>query len=80
MLNPHLQAAPRSPTGEVRLTPAGMGGNGATGRIRPAIGASSGRELIEGGYARDVELAAALDVSTHVPRYDGVAFLDDKAS
>ncbi len=41
--------------------------------------ASSGRELIERGYAGDVELAVALDVSTHVPRYDGVAFLDDQA-
>jgi 2-phosphosulfolactate phosphatase len=41
-------------------------------------GFSSGRELIERGYASDVELGLALDVSRHVPRYDGVAFLDDK--
>lgn len=39
---------------------------------------SSGRELIERGYGGDVDLAVALDVSTHVPRYDGVAFLDDR--
>jgi hypothetical protein len=44
MLNPHLQAAPWSPTGEMRLTPAGMSGNGSTGAMRPAIGAGSGRE------------------------------------
>jgi 2-phosphosulfolactate phosphatase len=41
---------------------------------------SSGRELIERGFAYDVELAAALDVSRCVPRYDGVALLDDDAS
>lgn len=41
-------------------------------------GSSSGRELIERGYAGDVDLAVALDVSTHVPRYDGVAFIDDR--
>jgi len=40
---------------------------------------SSGRELIERGYGVDVDLAVALDVSTHVPRYDGIAFLDDQA-
>ena len=40
---------------------------------------SSGRELVERGFADDVELAGALDVSRHVPRYDGMAFLDDLA-
>jgi 2-phosphosulfolactate phosphatase len=39
---------------------------------------SSGRELIERGFAHDVELAVALDVSPHVPRYDGGAFIDDQ--
>jgi hypothetical protein len=33
--------------------------------------------LVERGFAADVEPAAALDVSHHVPRYDGVAFIDD---
>jgi 2-phosphosulfolactate phosphatase len=44
-------------------------------RIADAIaGSRSGRELIERGFQRDVELAAELDVSPHVPRYDGSAF------
>jgi len=35
---------------------------------------SSGRELIERGFASDVDLAAALDVSDTVPRFEGRAF------
>ena len=41
---------------------------------------SSGRELVEGGYGQDVEIAVALDVSRHVPRFDGIAFVDDQAT
>jgi 2-phosphosulfolactate phosphatase len=52
-------------------------GNGLTETIARS---SSGRELIERGFAGDVELAAALDVSHHVPRYDGTAFADHQES
>jgi len=38
-------------------------------------GASSGRELIDRGFPRDVELATSLDVSSHVPVFDGIAFV-----
>jgi 2-phosphosulfolactate phosphatase len=37
---------------------------------------SSGRELIERGFQRDVELACALDVSRTVPLLDGDGFID----
>jgi 2-phosphosulfolactate phosphatase len=37
---------------------------------------SSGRELIERGFQRDVELACALDVSRVVPVLEGDAFID----
>lgn len=40
---------------------------------------SSGRELTERGFARDVELAVELDVSVQAPRYDGVAFIANPA-
>ncbi len=36
---------------------------------------SSGRELIERGFARDVELAFALDASAHAPRLENLAFV-----
>jgi len=36
----------------------------------------SGRELIERGFSGDVDLAAEVDVSGHLPRYDGTAFVD----
>jgi 2-phosphosulfolactate phosphatase len=36
--------------------------------------AASGRELIERGFRSDVELATQIDVSVHVPRFDGLAF------
>jgi 2-phosphosulfolactate phosphatase len=42
--------------------------------------AGSGRELIERGFVRDVELAAALDVSRQVPRYDGTAFVAQESA
>ena len=35
----------------------------------------SGRELFERGHRDDVVLAGALDVSTCIPRFDGVAFV-----
>jgi len=38
---------------------------------------SSGKELIERGFARDVELAAELDVSNSVPRLVDHAFLNE---
>lgn len=38
----------------------------------------SGREVVERGFASDVEFAVALDVSQRVPRYDGVAFINDQ--
>jgi 2-phosphosulfolactate phosphatase len=41
---------------------------------------SSGRELVERGYGQDVEIAVALDVSRHVPRFDGIAFVADQAT
>jgi phosphosulfolactate phosphohydrolase-like enzyme len=36
--------------------------------------------LIERGFVRDVELAAALDVSRQVPRYDGTAFVAQESA
>ncbi len=49
----------------------------AEGRIAEVVAESgSGRELSARGYARDIELAAAFDVSRHVPRFDGEAFVD----
>jgi 2-phosphosulfolactate phosphatase len=36
---------------------------------------SSGRELIERGFSQDVELAAELNVSAHVPRFVAGAFV-----
>jgi 2-phosphosulfolactate phosphatase len=38
---------------------------------------ASGRELIDRGYASDVELALDFDVSAHVPRFDGQAYVSD---
>jgi 2-phosphosulfolactate phosphatase len=38
--------------------------------------AGSGRELVAGGYARDVELAGETDVSACVPRLVGGAYVD----
>lgn len=37
-------------------------------------GCMSGRELIERGYAEDVDIAAEVDSSSTVPMYDGEAF------
>jgi 2-phosphosulfolactate phosphatase len=47
----------------------------------PAVlrGCASGRELIERGFAGDVELAAACNVSAAVPRLVGDAFVDAAA-
>jgi 2-phosphosulfolactate phosphatase len=41
------------------------------------LACSSGRELAEQGFADDVELAAAFDVSSVVPILDGEAFIPD---
>jgi 2-phosphosulfolactate phosphatase len=38
---------------------------------------SSGRELIELGFGRDVELATAVDASVHGPRWDETMFVGD---
>jgi 2-phosphosulfolactate phosphatase len=53
---------------------------GAFERVRDDLGrflaeSGSGRELIARGFQRDVELAAAVDVSPHVPIHDGEAFV-----
>jgi 2-phosphosulfolactate phosphatase len=40
----------------------------------------SGRELDERGHTHDKDLAAALDVSACVPRFDGVAYVGSSAS
>jgi 2-phosphosulfolactate phosphatase len=40
---------------------------------------ASGRELVAAGFGRDVELAAATDVSSVVPLLDGEAFVDAAA-
>jgi phosphosulfolactate phosphohydrolase-like enzyme len=53
--------------------------NAAAPRLSEVIvQSSSGRELAERGYAQDVEIAVALDVSRNVPRFDGIAFVDDQ--
>jgi 2-phosphosulfolactate phosphatase len=44
--------------------------------LEPVSSSSSGRELIERGFRRDVELACALNVSGTVPVLDGDAFVD----
>jgi 2-phosphosulfolactate phosphatase len=49
----------------------------APGLVDAITRCSSGRELIERGFAEDVELAAALDVSLSVPRWNGIAIVDD---
>jgi 2-phosphosulfolactate phosphatase len=43
---------------------------------RALLDSASGRELVTGGFARDVEIAAAADVSSVVPVLDGEAFVD----
>jgi 2-phosphosulfolactate phosphatase len=50
----------------------------ADGLVEPISSCSSGRELIERGFRRDVELASALDVSRIVPVLEGDAFIDKK--
>lgn len=48
-------------------------------RLAEAIAeSSSGRELIVRGFSQDVEIAAAFDVSAHVPRYDGLTFVSGR--
>jgi 2-phosphosulfolactate phosphatase len=36
---------------------------------------SSGRELVERGFPQDVQLAAQFNVSEHVPKLEGRAFI-----
>jgi 2-phosphosulfolactate phosphatase len=48
------------------------------GNLRDTVaGVSSGRELLERGFQEDVELAADVDVSGSVPRFDGTGFVAD---
>ena len=51
--------------------------DGLKGDLREALlGCSSGRELVQRGFGRDVELAAELDVSTTAPALNGDEFRD----
>jgi 2-phosphosulfolactate phosphatase len=51
------------------------------GRVGEALAScSSGRELIDGGYAGDVTIAAELDSSRSVPRLVDGAFVDGRAT
>jgi 2-phosphosulfolactate phosphatase len=45
--------------------------------VAAVAASSSGRELTERGFAQDIEWAAALDVSRHVPRLVDGTFRDD---
>jgi 2-phosphosulfolactate phosphatase len=66
-----LLPGPKSP--EARAAIAAF--EAARGKLREVIRAcSSGRELIEGGYGSDVELAADWDISSTVPRLERGAF------
>jgi 2-phosphosulfolactate phosphatase len=40
----------------------------------PPRQSSSGKELIDGGFERDIDLAAEFDVSANVPRLAGRCF------
>ena len=61
----HALAGSRSP----EATAAAETWQAASGSIEARLlGCASGRELIDNGYARDVELAAAYDVSDVAPR------------
>jgi 2-phosphosulfolactate phosphatase len=47
------------------------------GELETALPDSAGgRELVSAGFARDVEIAAAVDVSSVVPVLHGEAFVD----
>lgn len=45
-----------------------------SGMIETFANCSSGWELLTRGFGNDVELAADLDVSRHIPRFNGVEF------
>ena len=62
-----------SPEAEVAVA-AFRDGRGALGGALPRC--ASGRELVEAGFAADVDLAAAHDVSEVVPVLYGDAFVD----
>ena len=48
----------------------------AQNNLREVLEASSsGRELVERGFAQDVELAAQVNVSEHVPKLEGRSFV-----
>lgn len=62
----------RSPEAEAAAEAWVAARSSATRRL---LGCTSGRELVERGYARDVELAAEHDVSRCAPRLRGGAYL-----
>ncbi len=67
----HHLALPCSSEAEVAQS-AFRSANGDVGRlIRASV---SGRELIERGFADDIDMAAALGASIYVPRLEGGAY------
>lgn len=65
-----------SPEAVVAQAPLAMGADVA----RLVVDSGSGRELITAGFARDVELATQIDVSSVVPELDGNQLIDAAAS
>jgi 2-phosphosulfolactate phosphatase len=72
----HLDLAEASP--EARMAAAAY--DAVRGDLGPQLATTaSGRELVTAGFDRDVEIAAALDVSRVVPVLSGEAFADAEA-